>query len=347
MIKYSNIWYMIVFLSIGITAGCTREAFTVQPASVLKATRVYDVYEKGIHRAELRIEGNGEKRTYTIRKKDVSSLKWADLVSSTEEGLLNKTNFTLWGSIKSLPAQIGQIEKVNWGLNRAVGWPDENNIYVRHRELTESVDGEHIRAYFWGHKNGVFPMDFIIGADNLIIAGLDLTNDVCMVLRGYEAFTSLKEWSKPEISQPQYGYRFLGKFMVPMSDGNKLCTAVYLPDDGKKDGSYPVVLIRTQYGIHADGSYYNINGFYHYCSRGYALVLQATRGSCPWDTPGWQSEGEWIMCINEKRDGADCLAWITQQSWCNGNIGMQGASYVARARSEVNGHDCNDNEIDQ
>ena len=88
------------------------------------------------------------------------------------------------------------------------------------------------------------------------------------------------------------------------------------------------MLVRTQYGISPEQGNNSINGYYHYCARGYAVVLQATRGSCPWDPPEWRSEGEWEMCINEPKDGADCLDWIVNQPWCDGNIGMLGGSYL-------------------
>ncbi len=110
--------------------------------------------------------------------------------------------------------------------------------------------------------------------------------------------------------------------MVPMSDGVKLATLVYLPA-GNISGPFPVVFTRSPYGI---GS--QIQEYWPYAARGYALVFQAARGTSYMD-PKHKSEGVWEPMINEPKDGAESLAWITRQPWSNGKICMQGASYVA------------------
>ena len=303
------------------------------PASSHANGTVYDVYEKGVPRAVLTIENHDQTRIYSVQKRDVKSNEWSESITTSEDKLSGNETFELWGSLKNLPSQLKQIREVSWGRNIAVAWPDENSIYVRHMELTELVDGKKKTAYFWGLRDGAgFIMDFIITPDNKLIAAVDLPNDICMVMRGYEDFTILKEWSQDGISSPQYGYQFLGKFEVPMSDEVNLTTAVYLPDDGKEDAKYPVVLIRTPYGIHPESGGHTITNLYHYCSRGYALVLQSTRGRCPYDPADWKSEGWWELLVHEPSDGALCLDWITKQPWCNGNIGMQGGSYVAHTQ---------------
>ncbi|HRP05246.1 MAG TPA: CocE/NonD family hydrolase, partial [Opitutaceae bacterium] len=59
----------------------------------------------------------------------------------------------------------------------------------------------------------------------------------------------------------------------------------------------------------------------YYDSRGYVFVAQDTRGR-------FASEGEWHMLTDDGRDGWDCGAWIAQQPWSDGKIGMFGTSYV-------------------
>jgi putative CocE/NonD family hydrolase len=61
-------------------------------------------------------------------------------------------------------------------------------------------------------------------------------------------------------------------------------------------------------------------------ARGYAVVLQAARGTSYWD-PEYRSEGVWEEMINEPADGAAALEWVTGQPWSDGQICMQGASY--------------------
>ncbi len=105
-------------------------------------------------------------------------------------------------------------------------------------------------------------------------------------------------------------------FMVPMRDGVKLGTDVFLPE-GK--GPWPVILLRFPYnkalaaGIGPDAA-----------RRGYVFVAQDTRGrfssegaNLPFDADG-QADNQW--------DGFDTAEWITAQPWCNGRIGTWGAS---------------------
>jgi len=104
--------------------------------------------------------------------------------------------------------------------------------------------------------------------------------------------------------------------MVPMRDGVKLATDVYLPDG---DGQRPTILIRTPYG--KDGA----KGMAEEANpRGYALVIQDFRGrfdSAGKDYPVFV-HGGWT----EHQDGYDTVEWIAQQSWSDGKVGGFGIS---------------------
>ena len=102
---------------------------------------------------------------------------------------------------------------------------------------------------------------------------------------------------------------------LAMADGVHLATDVYLPPG---QGPFPVVFTRTPYNKNnAAGSSVGLN------RGGYALVAQDMRGR-------FGSEGENLPFIGcgwgEHRDGADTLAWIRKQSWCNGRICTTGGS---------------------
>ena len=98
-------------------------------------------------------------------------------------------------------------------------------------------------------------------------------------------------------------------FMVEMRDGKKLATDVYLPQGA---GPFPVLLTRTPY---------NKNG--NHAKPGYAVVVQDMRGR-------FASEGENIPFVGcgwePYQDGADTVAWIRKQPWCDGKIGTVGGS---------------------
>lgn len=104
---------------------------------------------------------------------------------------------------------------------------------------------------------------------------------------------------------------------MPLREGLELATFIYLPPG---EGPFPVLLIRTPY----DASL--TNGIFEWTERGYAYVKQDTRGR-------FLSDGEFISYVNEEADGAEALAWIAAQPWCNGRIAMYGGSYVAATQT--------------
>ncbi|MGC9066401.1 MAG: CocE/NonD family hydrolase [Candidatus Ratteibacteria bacterium] len=99
---------------------------------------------------------------------------------------------------------------------------------------------------------------------------------------------------------------------VKMRDGINLATNVFLPECPEP---HPVVLIRTAYNR-------NFLPPADLLSHGVAVVIQDCRGR-------YASEGDFYPFINEANDGYDTLEWLVKQPWCNGNIGMYGASYLA------------------
>jgi predicted acyl esterase len=104
--------------------------------------------------------------------------------------------------------------------------------------------------------------------------------------------------------------------LVPMRDGVRLATDVYLPAGA---GPFPAVLQRTPYNKSGAGV-----GAAGYTERGYAFVAQDQRGR-------YRSEGEYRPHENEVHDGYDTVEWIAAQPWSNGKVGVSGASAVGIA----------------
>lgn len=100
--------------------------------------------------------------------------------------------------------------------------------------------------------------------------------------------------------------------MVPMRDGVKLATNIFLPPG---EGPWPVVLTRTPYS--KDGMFGSMAN--RYTKAGYAYVIQDCRGR-------FRSEGDYIPFENDREDGFDTVEWIAKQPWCNSRVGMTGAS---------------------
>lgn len=119
-----------------------------------------------------------------------------------------------------------------------------------------------------------------------------------------------------------------------MRDGIDLATDIY-----RERGSSiprPVVLERTPYGKRktrdSDASRRRVplprpeEGAQFFIERGYTVVRQDCRGR-------GNSGGEFVKYLNESADGADTLAWIAAQPWCDGRVLMNGVSYSAHAQT--------------
>lgn len=111
--------------------------------------------------------------------------------------------------------------------------------------------------------------------------------------------------------------------MVPMRDRVRLKTYVYLPQ-GK--GPWPTILIRTVYknGIVNWGN--SRPDRYH--ENGYAMVWQMVRGR-------GGSEGDYRFLADDRNDGYDTVEWIASQSWSDGNVGMDHASYLGSTQIQA------------
>lgn len=101
-------------------------------------------------------------------------------------------------------------------------------------------------------------------------------------------------------------------------DGVRLDADLYRPVG---PGPFPVLLMRQPYGRRIASTVV----FAHprwYASHGYIVVIQDVRGS-------GTSAGTFTLFENERRDGADALAWAAMLEGGNGRIGMYGFSYQA------------------
>lgn len=72
---------------------------------------------------------------------------------------------------------------------------------------------------------------------------------------------------------------------------------------------YTAVLVRTPYGKKK-----GVEIYYRFMQRGYALVVQDTRGR-------EESTGKWQPNYYEVEDGDDTLNWIGKREWCDGQDG--------------------------
>lgn len=122
---------------------------------------------------------------------------------------------------------------------------------------------------------------------------------------------------------------------IPMRDGVRLFTAVYLPKDTARD--YPFLLTRTPYGVAPYGpdEYRGSLGpSERFPREGYIFVYQDVRGR-------FQSEGKWVEMtphrpvkrspgdVDESSDTFDTIEWLLKNiPGHNGKAGLTGVSYA-------------------
>lgn len=207
---------------------------------------------------------------------------------------------------RRLPEAVQSVQK---------GTVPEEAVYVR--DISGTAAGAAVTAELFVQPRGKYPLDFLRCGER-ITACIDNERNYLglLVEEGWEGLTPQGDMAAPGLSRPEWGIDFTGTEMVPMRDGMRLATDVYLPSGRAPGQKFPTVLIRTCYNKFSTAQFF---AFVHY---GYAVVAQDTRGR-------ELSEGVWQPIVNEREDGDDTLNWIAAQPWSDGSVGMIGASYLA------------------
>jgi uncharacterized protein len=122
---------------------------------------------------------------------------------------------------------------------------------------------------------------------------------------------------------------------IPMRDGVKLFTSIYMPKDGTQ--RHPILMTRTPYSCAPYGAdkWRNFYAGYlrYYLREGYIMVTQDVRGR-------WMSEGEFVDVrpfikdkksatdVDEASDTYDAIDWLIRNlPNNNGRVGVFGTSY--------------------
>jgi uncharacterized protein len=106
---------------------------------------------------------------------------------------------------------------------------------------------------------------------------------------------------------------------APMRDGVKLYGDLYRP---AREGKFPVLIVRTPYGVQRDGVHETMIKF---AQQGYAAYVQDVRGR-------YESEGKWEPFRTEAEDGYDTIEWAAKQPWSNGKVALEGGSYLGHVQ---------------
>ena len=136
------------------------------------------------------------------------------------------------------------------------------------------------------------------------------------------------------------------EYEIPMRDGKKLFTAVYVPKDASR--TYPILLTRTPYSVRpygVDRYREDLGPSSLFRKDGFIFAYQDVRGR-------FMSEGEWREMtpqvagkrsprdVDESTDAWDTIDWLVRNVRSNGLVGVWGISYPGfyAAASLVDSH---------
>ena len=115
------------------------------------------------------------------------------------------------------------------------------------------------------------------------------------------------------------------KVMMPMPDGVRLATDIYIPKTAGPSNRVPVVFVRTPYNFNfwdiQNGVPADMTTALTAVKRGYAYAVQNERGH-------FFSEGNYDI-LGSRSDGIHAIDWLAKQPWSNGKIGTTGCSSTA------------------
>ena len=115
-----------------------------------------------------------------------------------------------------------------------------------------------------------------------------------------------------------YSVTFDHNVPIMMRDGVTTYADVFRP---RTRGRVPALLQRTPYDKSTPNNRTGTLDAVRAASHGFAVVIQDVRGR-------YTSEGDFYTFVNEANDGYDSIEWVASQSWCDGQVGMFGVSYV-------------------
>jgi uncharacterized protein len=123
-------------------------------------------------------------------------------------------------------------------------------------------------------------------------------------------------------SPPKYGVRMESAW-IPMKDGVRLAATLYMPDGAHAGEKFPALLEYLPYRKDDGTAAGDYPKHTYFARRGYVSVRVDIRGFGA--SEGTPPEREYSE--QEQQDGEQVIAWLANQPWSNGNVGMFGISW--------------------
>jgi len=118
-------------------------------------------------------------------------------------------------------------------------------------------------------------------------------------------------------SQSEYDVKVVRHVRIPMSDGKELAAHMFMPD---APGRFPAVF--DYYPYRKDDLSPPWRYHQYLAQRGFVALRLDVRGT---GGSGGVAVDEYSR--QEQLDAVEAIAWMAEQPWCNGNVGMFGTSY--------------------
>src|SRR5579875_4197844 len=116
-------------------------------------------------------------------------------------------------------------------------------------------------------------------------------------------------------------YERIDHLPIPLRDGTALGARLWLPE-GAEDSPVPAVLEYVPYRKNDMFAVRDQSRFAYFAAHGYAGIRLDIRGSG--DSEGIITD-EYTK--QEQDDAVEAIAWIADQPWCSGTVGMIGKSW--------------------
>ena len=126
------------------------------------------------------------------------------------------------------------------------------------------------------------------------------------------------QYMQSDLTSAKYPVRQIKNVPIPMSDGVSLSANLLIPEG---EGRFPAIFEYTPY--RKDDVSIGMAAPHHYfAERGFVGALVDIRG-----TGKSQGTIHDEYTPQEQKDACEVIEWLSQQPWCNGNVGMWGTSY--------------------
>ena len=144
---------------------------------------------------------------------------------------------------------------------------------------------------------------------------------LCAVLLGGYISAALAHDAETDAG-PIYEIDVVKSIMVPMRDGVRLSTDLYMPAGSA--AKFPTILMRDPYDKNVPtsaGHKYRFEFLMSFVRKGFVVAIQDMRGR-------FESEGRYLPGKNNRHDGYDTVTWLTDQPWSNDRVATFGCSYT-------------------